>query len=208
MLRVLGHPTAACDGITRRDLLRAGSLALLTGSVSSSLASAKEKSAPARAVILLDLFGGPSHIDTFDPKPDAPDGIRGEFGTIPTALPGVRACEHLPQLARRLDRLAVVRSVTHKYNSHNPYGVMTGFDGGHDQTDYHARPTNHPSVPSVCQYLGVGRGTELPGYVMLPAFPGYTQGLRRAGPYGGYLGPRFDPVFSTADAHVGHDTSN
>ena len=83
-----------------------------------------------------------------------------------------------------------------------PYGVMTGFDGGQDQTDYFAKPTNHPSVPSVCQYFGVGRGQDLPGYVMLPAFPGYTQGLRRAGPYGGYLGPQFDPVFSTADAHV------
>ncbi len=154
-------------------------------------------------MILLDLFGGPSHIDTFDMKPDAPDGIRGEFGTIATALPGVRVCEHLPQLARRLDKLAVVRSVTHKYNSHNPYGVMTGYDGGHDQTDYFARPTNHPSVPSVCQFFGVGRGAELPGYVMLPAAPGYTQGLRRAGPYGGYLGPKFDPVFSTADAHAG-----
>ena len=208
MLRVLGHSSAACDGVTRRDLLRAGSLAALGG---AAAAGARELPAPrarAKAVILIDLFGGPSHIDTFDPKPAAPDGIRGEFATIPTALPGVRVCEHLPQLARRLDKLAVVRSVTHKYNSHNPYGVMTGFDGGHDQTDYHAKPTNHPSVPSVCQYFGVGRGTGLPGYVMLPAFPGYTQGLRRAGPYGGYLGPAFDPVFSTADAHARADLSD
>ncbi|MCI0699890.1 MAG: DUF1501 domain-containing protein [Planctomycetia bacterium] len=210
MLRVLGHPTAACDGITRRDLLRAGSLVALVAAsegLRPPLAKAIEKNAPAKAVILIDLYGGPSHIDTFDPKPDAPDGIRGEFGTIPTVLLGIRVCEHLPQLARRLDKLAVVRSVTHKYNSHNPYGVMTGFDGGHDQTDYFARPTNHPSVPSVCQYLGVGRAKDLPGYVMLPAYPGYSQGLRRAGPYGGYLGPKFDPVFSTADAYSGKDTS-
>ena len=209
MLRVLGHPTAACDGITRRDLLRAGSLAALAGTTSfaragdtGGLRPPLSKRASAKAVILIDLFGGPSHIDTFDPKPDAPDGIRGEFKTIPTVLPGVRVCEHLPLLARRLDKLAVVRSVTHKYNSHNPYGVMTGYDGGHDQTDYFARPTNHPSVPSVCQFFGVGRGHDLPGYVVLPASPGYTQGLRRAGPYGGYLGPKFDPVFSTADAHA------
>jgi hypothetical protein len=213
MLRVLGHSNAACDGLTRRDLLRAGILFPGTAAVSAARATAAGaaavpgKSAAAKAVILLDLFGGPSHIDTFDPKPNAPEGIRGEFGTIATALPGVRICEHLPLLAKRLNRLAVVRSVTHKYNSHNPYGVMTGFDGGHDQTDYFARPTNHPSVPSVCQYFGVGRGKDLPGYVILPASPGYTQGLRRAGPYGGYLGPRFDPVFGTADAHVGKDTS-
>src|SRR5262249_52454526 len=154
-----------------------GSLAALTGLASVSRASDTggsrpplRKSAPAKTVILLDLFGGPSHIDTFDLKPDAPPEIRGEFKSIPTVLPGVRVCEHLPMLATRLNKMTVVRSVTHKYNSHNPYGVMTGFDGGHDQTDYFARPTNHPSVPSVCQYFGVGRGTDLPGYVMLPAF--------------------------------------
>jgi hypothetical protein len=208
MLRVLGHTTAACDGLTRRDLLRAGMILPWSAGVSAARAKAgvtpavPGKAAPAKAVILLDLFGGPSHIDTFDLKPDAPDGIRGEFGTIATALPGIRICEHLPLLAQRLNKLAVVRSVTHKYNSHNPYGVMTGFDGGHDQTDYFARATNHPSVPSVCQYFGIGRGKEMPGYVMLPAMPGYTQGLRRAGPYGGYLGPKFDPVFATADAHA------
>jgi len=121
MLRVLGHSTAACDGLTRRDLLRAGML--LPFGAGRSLTRAAGTAAlqsKAKAVILLDLFGGPSHIDTFDPKPLAPEGIRGEFGTIATALPGVRICEYLPLLASRLDRLAVVRSVTHKYNSHNP----------------------------------------------------------------------------------------
>jgi hypothetical protein len=216
MLRVLGHQSAACDGVTRRELLCAGSLAAIvagSGGLRPPLARAADaptldRDAPAKAVILLDLFGGPSHIDTFDPKPDAPEGIRGEFGTIPTVLPGIRVTEHLPLLAKRLNKLAVVRTVTHKYNSHNPYGVMTGYDGGHDQTDYFARPTNHPSVPNVCRFFGVGRGGELPGYVMLPAYPGYSQGLRRAGPYGGYLGPKWDPVFSTADSFSGKDTSS
>ncbi len=207
MLRVLGH-SSSIAGLTRRDLLRAGSLAAIfpgTAAVSAAFSDAAGTAAvhgKAKSVILLDLFGGPSHIDTFDMKPDAPEGIRGELKTIPTVLPGYRVCEHLPLLAQRLNKLAVVRSVTHKYNSHNPYGVMTGYDGGHDQTDYFSKPTNHPSVPSVCQYFGVGRGKELPGYIMLPALPGYTQGLHRAGPYGGYLGPRWDPVFSTADAHA------
>lgn len=198
MLRILGHPTAACDGLTRRELLCAGALAAIAPWCPAGTPTQRR----AKAVILLDLYGGPSHIDTFDPKPDAPEGIRGEFGTIPTVLPGIRLCEHLPQLARRLDKLALIRTVSHRYNSHNPYGVMTGFDGGQDQTDYFAKPTNHPSVPSVCQYFGIGRGTDLPGYMMLPAYPGYTQGLRRAGPYGGYLGPKYDPVFSTADGHA------
>ena len=199
MLRILGHSSTTA-GPTRRDLLRAGAVsAFLPRSAAAETTALQGKT---KHVILLDLFGGPSHIDTFDCKPNAPDGIRGEFKTIPTVLPGYRVCEHLPMLAARLNKMAVVRSVTHKYNSHNPYGVMTGYDGGHDQTDYFSKPTNHPSVPSVCQYFGVGRGKELPGYVMLPALPGYTQGLHRAGPYGGYLGPRWDPVFSTADAHA------
>jgi hypothetical protein len=207
MLRILGHPSAACDGISRRELLRAGvllagSAAVSAGSSPAAIAASGRSAAPAQAVILLDLYGGPSHIDTFDPKPDAPEGIRGEFGTIPTVLPGIRICEHLPQLARRLDQLALIRTVSHRYNSHNPYAVMTGFDGGQDQTDYFARPTNHPSVPSVCQYFGIGRGSDLPGYILLPAYPGYTQGLRRAGPYGGYLGPKYDPVFSMAEGHA------
>ena len=197
MLRLLGHRSTACDGLTRRDVLRAGTLAAL-GAVAAP-ARAAGRSAPAKAVILIDLFGGPSHIDTFDPKPDATAEIRGEFASIPTALPGVRATEHVPRLAKRLDKMTLIRTVSHGYNSHNPYAVMTGYTGGQDQTDYYAKPTNHPSIPSVCQYLGVGRAGELPGYVMLPAFPGYSQGLRRAGPYGGYLGPKYDPLFSTCE---------
>lgn len=219
MLRILGYPTAACDGITRRELLRAGMMlpaaTLLSGSYvglpavhATPSANSVSHSRRTQAVILIDLYGGPSHIDTFDPKPNAPAEVRGEFGTIPTVLPGIRVTEHLPLLARRLDRCALVRTVSHRYNSHNPYAVMTGFDGGQDQNDYFAKPTNHPSVPSVCQYLGVGRGRDLPGYVMLPAYPGYSQGLRRAGPYGGYLGPRWDPLFATADSFAGSDVND
>ena len=67
-------------------------------------------------------------MDTYDLKPNAACNIRGEFQSIATRTPGVRICEHLPMLASRLNKMAVVRSVTHKYNSHNPYGVMTGFE--------------------------------------------------------------------------------
>src|SRR5437764_15022814 len=108
MIRILGHPSAACDGITRRDLLRAGSLALLGCASLPSAVRAAERGGQARSVILLDLFGGPSHIDTFDLKPDAPAEIRGEFKPIATSLPGVQVCEHLPQLAARMDRLCLI----------------------------------------------------------------------------------------------------
>jgi hypothetical protein len=194
MLRVLGHASAACDGMTRRDLLRAGVLSMFAGAASGKEARPAGR---AKAVILIDLYGGPSHIDSFDPKPDAPSGIRGEFATIPTALPGIRVTEHLPRLARMMSDLCLIRTVSHGYNAHNPYAVMTGFTRGDDRTDYFSKPTNHPSMGSVCQYVGLGRRSDLPGYVVLPAVPGYAEGLRRAGPYGGYLGSQYDPLFST-----------
>lgn len=206
MLRVLGYNRTACDGATRRDLLRVGGLSLFGIGLPGLLGAAAPYPNPlprrgegtkARSVILIDLFGGPSHLDMFDPKPNAPVEVRGEFGAISTSVPGLRIAEHLPRLAKSMHMVSLIRSLTHRYNSHNPYAVMTGFDGGNDREDYFAKPSNHPSMGSVCQYLGVGRKQGLPGYVCLPAYPGYTQGLRRAGPYGGYLGSQYDPLFST-----------
>ena len=152
----------------------------------------------ARSVILIDLFGGPSHIDMFDPKPEEPAEVRGEFRAIHTTLPGVLVSEHLPRVSRWLDRTCLVRTVSHPYNSHNPYAVMTGYTGGQDQRDYYSSPTNHPSMGSVCHYAGLTQ-PGIPPYVVLPAYPGYSQGLRRAGPYGGYLGSRYNPLFSQCD---------
>jgi hypothetical protein len=198
MLRILGHSSRACDGLTRRELLTAGPLSLLVPALARSAQSLP--AGTAKAVILIDLFGGPSHIDSFDPKPDAPAEVRGEFATLATRHAGVRFTEHVPKLARMADRFCLIRTVSHRYNSHNPYGVMTGFDGGQDQTNYFARPTDHPSIASVAQYLGgLRERRDLPPYVVLPAFPGYSQGLRRAGPYGGYLGSAYDPLFSACD---------
>jgi len=199
MLRILGHSTRACDGITRRELLSAGTLAMAGLLPARAEAPTERTFGRAKSVILIDLFGGPSHIDSFDPKPDQPVEVKGEFSTISTALPGVRFTEHLPHLAKRLDRLSLIRSLTHGYNSHNPYAVMTGFAGGNDRENYYSKPSDHPGMGAVCQYLGVGRQKGLPGYVCLPAYPGYSQGLRRAGPYGGYLGARYDPMFSSCD---------
>jgi hypothetical protein len=201
MFTLLGPPRRACDGLTRREILRAGALSLFGGTflppALPAATTAPSGTARARSVVLLDLFGGPSHIDTFDPKPQAPAEVRGEFRPIDTSLDGVQISEHLPRLARWMHRVSLIRTVSHGYNSHNPYAVMTGFAGGSDREDYFAKPSNHPSMGSVCQYLGVGRRQGLPGYVVLPAFPGYSQGLRRAGPYGGYLGKAYDPLFST-----------
>ena len=119
--------------LSRRRMLQIGSLGLTGLGVSRLLqaeSNAKEHSrkATARSVILLFQFGGPSHLDTFDPKPDAPREIRGEFGVIPTNVPGIRVTEHLPRLARCTDKYALVRSISHNRSSHNPgaYYSLTG----------------------------------------------------------------------------------
>jgi len=210
MLTVLGPEGRSCAGVSRRAVLEAGSLAFLGGGAWLSSAGSAPLQAgvhlPARiqSVILIDLFGGPSHIDMFDPKPLAPAEVRGEFGSIDTAVPGLPICEHLPQMARWMDRVSLIRTVSHPYNSHNPYAVMTGFTGGVDAQDYYSRPTDHPSMGSIAQYFGLTR-PGIPPYVVLPALPGYSQGLRRCGPYGGYLGQKYDPLFSICDPKLDKD---
>src|SRR5437867_2734947 len=114
MLRVLGSRKRLCDGITRRELLQAGGVSLL-GLGLDNLGTAATSRTPAKHVILLFLYGAVSQLDTFDPKPDAPEDIRGPFRTIATRLPGVRICEHLPRLATMLDRVSLVRSMSHPY---------------------------------------------------------------------------------------------
>src|SRR5262245_5552483 len=124
MLRVLGSPKNLCGGLTRRDLLWAGGLSLFNLGLSDFLRLADAQAAdpalkPARsfgrakACILLYLYGAPSQIETFDMKPDAPVEVRGEFRPIRSRLPGLDVCEHLPSLAQVMDRVTVVRSLSH-----------------------------------------------------------------------------------------------
>ncbi len=197
MLSVLGQSARACDGINRREALRVGGLSLFAGMTLPQLLAAAPPAGNGRAksVILVNLFGGPPHMDMFDLKPDAPEETRGEMKPTSTSVPGLQICDLMPKIAGIMDRATLIRSYSHKYNSHNPYNVLTGYDGGSDRDNYFAKVTDHPSIGSVCQYLGMGARDVAP-YVMMPAFPGYTQALRRAGPYGGYLGSSFDPLFT------------
>ena len=102
MIRVLGGPKRLCDGLTRRDLLTVGSLGLMgLGCGPASAGGPRRRRRPpgfgrAKACILLFLYGSPSQLETFDPKPDAPSGIRGEFGVIPSSVPGLNVCDRLP----------------------------------------------------------------------------------------------------------------
>src|SRR6266481_4816118 len=121
MFSLHDRPSSLCDGIHRRELLRVGGLSVL-GLGLPDLLSGNALSAPtppeyartfgkAKNVIFLWLQGGPSQHETFDPKPDAPEEIRGPFRPIATTVPGIRFCELLPRTACRADKLAVVRSL-------------------------------------------------------------------------------------------------
>ena len=204
MLRLLSHDTRLCDGVSRRDLMQVGGLSLFAGMTLPRLLRAADRAgvsgqARAKSVVLFNLLGGPSHMDMFDMKPEAPPEVRGEFQPIDTSLPGLQICEHLPNTSRLMHKASLIRTVTHSYNAHNPLAMMTGFAGGrNDQLT--ADRTDPPDIGAICQYLGMGPD-DLPGAVCLPCYPGWGEssmypGIRRPGPYGGFLGAQYDPLFS------------
>src|SRR6516162_3399766 len=135
MITVLGSKRRLCDGLTRRETLKAGALSLLGGAFNlPSLLWAEEKRGPrarpgkAKSVILLYLLGGAPTQDMFDLKPDAPDKIRGEFKPIASNVPGMQICELMPRLARWMHKTALVRSVNHKAGCHNPLPSYSGYE--------------------------------------------------------------------------------
>ncbi len=141
MLSVGHRTTHTCAGLNRRSFLQVGASSVLGLSLADLLrarAAGSAESAKAKAVILLWLWGGPSQLDTFDPKPNASLDYRGPFGTIPTRIPGIRFCELFPQLAGLTDKLAVIRTLTSQSNDHGIAGTIgltgsaaggTGLDG-------------------------------------------------------------------------------
>lgn len=197
MLRILGRGTQLCDGITRRDLMQVGAVSTLGLSLPTQLQAEATgiPDGPAKSVILINLLGGPSHIDMFDMKPDAPVEIRGEFNPIPTSVTGLQICEHMPLTARTMHHSTLIRTHSHLYNTHSPYNLLTGYSGPVLINNV-AKPDDQPSIGSVMQYAGL-RSEGVPSFVWMPSHPGHSQGKRRAGPYGGFLGKTYDPLFTS-----------
>jgi len=201
MLSIFGNNATLNHGFNRREILRAGGLSLLGLSLPGFLEASQRLGADsggrpvarAKSVILFNLLGGPSHMDMFDMKPLAPAEIRGEFRPIATSLPGLQICEHLPSAAKWMHKACLIRTISHNYNSHDPLPIMTGFTGGNAQLQ--AQATDPPDIGAICQYLGLGP-EDVPGAVCLPCFPGWGEASRRGGPYGGFLGSQYDPLFS------------
>ena len=183
------------EGLTvcsRRSMLKA-SLAGLAGLTLPGLLRLRAESGAAgramtrsKAVILLWMTGGPSHIDTWDPKPEMPSEIRGPFGVIPTKLPGVRVCEYLPKMAGMLDRFTLIRSVDCRESNHEPNQVM---QTANRAAEPRTNPKGHlyPAIGSVAAKVRGANDPAMPPYVVLNLKD--KSHVAR----GGYLGQQFDP---------------
>jgi uncharacterized protein (DUF1501 family) len=209
--RLVNRPTAPhrhTIGIHRREMLQIGYSGLL-GIGLPSLWVARAQAATSartgrkpRSVIIVFLTGAPSHLDMFDPKPDAPVEIRGEFKTIATKVAGLQVSEHLPHLAARADKYAVVRSLSHRENNHlvATHHVLTGNQQPGAFFDKVASRDDWPSYASTLNYLKP-RSDGVPGGVNLPTF--LMEGpLTWPGQHAGFLGPKFDPWQITRDPNA------
>ena len=203
MLTIYGNEQRLCSGLTRRDVLRAAGAGLFGTSVTTLLAAEESGSVVrprATSVLFLFLFGGPSQLETFDMKPDAPTTIRGPYQPIAARTPGLRICEKLPKLAALSDKFAVIRTVTHNQNDHNAcHYIQTGHPlppapRGAAMVD--ATEKDWPAMGSVVEYLDqradaqrpAARRRDFPSYVYLPNPLGHIQGYDRSGQYAGWLG--------------------
>ena len=184
-----------CEGVTRRDCIRLGLGGLLAGGFSGALraraATGDSRTREADSCILIWMDGGPTHYETFDPKPDAPLEIRGEFQAVPTSVPGVHFSQLMPRLASLADRLTIVRSIRHNQGNHgagNHY-MMTG-SPPRIPVGCGAFVSFHPSMGSVAAHQRGAPG-GLPAYFSIP------QMSRSGGP--NFLGAKYGPFVVSDD---------
>ncbi|MBI3409472.1 MAG: DUF1501 domain-containing protein [Planctomycetes bacterium] len=188
-------PIRFCDGFTRRDFLHAGSISTLGLTLPGFLALKAAGQTGERDIncIMLFLVGGPSQLDTWDPKPNAPPEVRGPFRPVATNVPGIQVSEIFPRMARHADKVSLIRTVYHTATAVHDTGhqmMQTGrlFTGG----------VEHPHVGCVLGYVRGQRG-EVPAHVLLPRPIGRTGGNLPHGHTAGYLGRQHDPFILNAD---------
>ncbi|HVL15788.1 MAG TPA: DUF1501 domain-containing protein [Gemmata sp.] len=178
MLRFLGSSQTFCDGVSRRNFLQIGAfgagltLADMLSARAATAAAKKQASRSNKAAIMIYLPGGPSHMDMYDIKSDAPKEFKGEFNAIQTNVPGVQICEHFPLQAKMWDKLACVRSIV-SVDEHSDSLVMTGYPDRVNRTADHPslgavvsklRAETNGAVPPFVSLRGMSRGSE-PGYL-------------------------------------------
>jgi hypothetical protein len=211
MLRILGSPKTLCDGLSRRDFLHIGGLGAFGFGLADlfRLPQAEGAERPvgrrfgkAKACILLFPYGTPPQHETFDPKPQAPAEIQGEMKAIATAVPGLAICERLPHIARIMDRVTVVRSMSHPYPEHGVAYAVSGIPTYSPALETRPRDAQHwPFIGSVVDYLEERRTRRavppIPRNIGLPWLLNSKTDLNvSAGPYAAFLGQGYDPVWA------------
>src|SRR4026207_2187796 len=209
MLTIPGRGGNLCDGPTRRELLRVGSVGLFGLNLANFFQWQKAQAASrlegargfnsAKSVILVFLRGGPSHIDIWDPKPDAPSNIRGEFKPINTNVPGIQLSETMPMLAQQMDKCTLIRSMSYTPNglfNHTAaiYQMMTGYPPDKVSPSGQLEPPSPRDFPHMGCHISQMKPPEGP---MLPlaAMPRPLQESNVIGKGGaaGFLGKAYDP---------------
>jgi hypothetical protein len=210
MLSIGSSRVCLCEGLSRREWLRAGGLPLLgltlpdllhARDTGASSARARTAFGRAKSCIVAFLFGAPAHQDIWDLKPQAPAEIRGEFRPIASSVPGMWLGEHIPKIARQAHRLALIRSVTHPDNTHTiaMHYMLTGHRHAQPNTNPQNQSSDFPTFGSVIERMRPGHG--LPAGISLNApanqvaagnhiFPGF---------FAGFLGRAYDPFFVSQD---------
>jgi len=201
MLTLSGQLSRNCEGISRRSLLKIGTLGLsgltladmlamraaaATNSAGKSLSGATPRKT---SVIYFELAGGPTHFETYDPKPGAPEEYRGPMKAIDTALPGVQFCEVLPEQAKIADKLAVIRSIHHTNGSHGTSAHLT--QTGYYLRDNQNRANEMPCAGSIASRLRGANVEGMPSYVSMPRAMRFGQS--------GWLGKAFNPFVVDRD---------
>jgi hypothetical protein len=192
---------------TRRRFLQFGGVGLMNAGLLRTVAAEKRRAAKARACIIVFQVGGPYQCETFDPKPNAPEEVRGLFKPLRTRVPGMQLTEGVPMIARQADKLAIIRSLHHTIRCHNPaiYCSLVGRELNEPlavSSQTNAKRSDHPHYASVLAKLRPGKGA-MPDHVIIPDVtnngPARTPGLNA-----GYLGTAYDPFVLGANPAAGN----
>ena len=212
MFEILGSRRRLCGGLTRRDWLQFGGLGFLglqladyfrLRDVQAASAATSPTFGKAKSCILLLPYGSPPQHETFDPKPLAPENVRGSFSPIATRVPGVHIADGLPRIASLADRITIVRSMTHPFPLHCTAYVTSGIPDYTPALETRPRDPRHwPFIGSVVDYVLEQRNRTLPAVPRNIAVPwkmnsrGGEAASVQAGPYAAFLGPAYDPVLT------------
>ncbi len=217
MLSIPGRSGATCDGTSRRELLRVGGAGLMGMSLAQILQLESARAAQpistatggqAKNFIFIFLQGGPSHLDIWDPKPQAPEAIRGQFASIPTAITGEHVTEVMPKLAKALDKATLVRSLSYTpagLLNHTAaiYQMMTGYTPDRVSPAGQLEPPNRQDFPMIGSQITRIRPPAEPmlPFVMLPRQL-QESGVINKGGTAGFLGAAYDPYYFFQDPNA------